>query len=52
VVLPRVGHLSNIEAGDRFNREVRVFLHKNPMIVMPDHAAVLHLLCIAGPYTS
>jgi pimeloyl-ACP methyl ester carboxylesterase len=29
VVLPGVGHLSNIEAADRFNREVRDFLLKN-----------------------
>ena len=27
VVLPGVGHLSNIEAADRFNREVRAFLN-------------------------
>lgn len=30
VVLPGVGHLSNVEAADDFNREVRDFLHKNP----------------------
>lgn len=29
VVLPGVGHLSNVEAADQFNREVRDFLHKN-----------------------
>jgi pimeloyl-ACP methyl ester carboxylesterase len=27
VVLPRAGHLSNVEAPDAFNREVRTFLH-------------------------
>jgi pimeloyl-ACP methyl ester carboxylesterase len=27
VVLTGVGHLSNVEAADRFNREVRTFLH-------------------------
>jgi pimeloyl-ACP methyl ester carboxylesterase len=26
VVLPRAGHLCNLEAADRFNREVRSFL--------------------------
>jgi hypothetical protein len=29
MVLPGVGHLSNIEAADRFDREIRDFLHKN-----------------------
>jgi pimeloyl-ACP methyl ester carboxylesterase len=28
-VLAGVGHLSNIEAADRFNREVRAFLRSN-----------------------
>jgi pimeloyl-ACP methyl ester carboxylesterase len=27
VVLPRAGHLTNVEAPDAFNREVRMFLH-------------------------
>jgi pimeloyl-ACP methyl ester carboxylesterase len=29
VVLPGVGHLSNVEAADQFNGAVRDFLHKN-----------------------
>lgn len=29
VVLPRVGHLSNVEAADQFNAEVRNFLRSN-----------------------
>jgi pimeloyl-ACP methyl ester carboxylesterase len=29
VILPGVGHLSNVEAADQFNREVRSFLERN-----------------------
>ena len=36
-VLPGVGHLSNLEAPDRFNREVRSFLraHEAPQVPHP-----------------